>query len=222
MYRVAHFLSRATGAATVALALSGCGGVPTDTGGAQSLFPLRVGTTWSYHSFDSTTGPGSDFGPAAPDSDFVLRVLKDTIDVTGRQWFAIENANRLFVWTQPGFFANASDGFRRLTTGPGLSGQQFVFTSSVITYPVPKGQPTVIGFVTALDTAITVGAGTFRCVRYDLRDSSDPGSMINASVFLAPRVGIVQRTVFKDGFSDGAGGFRAQRNRVYQLAAYQP
>lgn len=221
MNRAACLLRRATAAASAAVTLAGCGGVPTDVGEAQALIPLRVGATWSYHSFDVTTGPSSDFGPAAPDSDFVLRVVRDTLDVSGKRWFAIENINRLFVWTQPGFFANASDGFRRLTT-PGLSGYQFVFTSSVITYPVPKGQPTVIGFVTALDTAITVGAGTFRCVRYDLRGSFDPGSMTYASVFLAPQVGIVLRTVFKDGFPDGAGGFKAQRNRVYQLAAYQP
>jgi hypothetical protein len=205
-----------------AVALSSCSGLPTDTGNATAFFPLRVSSAWSYHSFDATTGDPALFAPVKPDSDFAVRVLRDTVDASGMRWYAMENARRIFSGATTVYFGNDSSGLLTLTVLPGLSGQQFGVSSPLIFYPVVLGQRAQFGVVTALDTTITVPAGTFKCVRYDDVDSFTSRSLPFFTVFLAPQVGVVKRIRFNDTYVDNSGRVTAQRSRVDWLVAYQP
>ncbi|HEY4130865.1 MAG TPA: hypothetical protein VGM50_09625 [Gemmatimonadaceae bacterium] len=188
---------------------------------APSGVPLAVGTTFVYHSRDSLSGLPIVGERAAPDSDFVVRVTGDTLDLDGTRWAIIDQPDRAFGSSGIGpYYANGAGGVYRLEARLGtaaLSGVALL----IFAYPAPRG--TVMQFgptVTATDTVITVAAGTFHCYRYDL--VSQPSRTDTSwTVFLAPGTGVVQRIQPIASMSDAQGHLTARHDRIFRLTSIQ-
>lgn len=205
----------------VCVVVIACGGMTDVPATSNGLFPLTTGTSWTYHSTDSVIGPPIAGDQVEPDSDFTVEVLGDTTDASGTGWAVLSNAGRLFgpdFSPVTPYYANASDGLRRLGVGGGSSGTPFILTYLIFAYPATRGQVMHFGpVVSSVDTTISVPAGTFRCLRYDLVTQPTPGPIPIWSVFVSPGIGIVQRIVTQIFVEDGKGQVVSRRDRYYRL-----
>jgi hypothetical protein len=75
--------------------------------------------------------------------------------------------------------------------------------------------------VSATDTVITVPAGTFHCLRYDLVDRPTPGPIIYWSVFVSPGIGVIERILNVEAHLDGQLQVTGRQDRIYRLTAIQ-
>jgi hypothetical protein len=197
-----------------------CGGAGTEPRTLPPLVPFKLGATFSYHSTDTIIGEPIPGDRLAADSDFTVHVVVDTADGSGVRWAKFDAA--ALALGPPGsldaYYTNASDGLRRSIANPNRSGP----TPSILMflYPAQRGQFTPFGpLVSATDTVITVPAGTFHCLRYDLVDQPTPGPVTYWSVFFSPGTGVIQRIINVSYFSGGQLQVLGRHDRIYRLTA---
>jgi hypothetical protein len=203
-----------------ALACSGDTTAPVQT--VVPLIPLTVGTAYTYHAADTLIGVIPAREEIAPDSDFTVRVVRDLADRSGTRWAGFDLPERMFGPASPAasYFTNASDGLRRISNS--FPGGVSVGVSYVIfPYPASPGTISAYGSVlTVADTVITVPAGTFHCLRYDDYNPI-PGRPHTMSLFIAPGIGVVQRSVNFTMYNGSAPNEVVGRHdRVYRLTAF--
>jgi hypothetical protein len=208
-------------AVLMSCALNGCSNATTEEstsiGNGQLLIPLSVGTAWQYYAADTSIGVPIPY-PIVPDSSFRVRVTRDSV-TGGQTWAALENGDRLFgPSTAPAiYFGNFGHGFNKLEAGP-------LVAVSILLFPFPTrlGQQVQFGPTTsAVDTVITVPAGTFHCIRYDFLGQPVPGPYPYWSVFIAPGVGVIQRIVEEATTSDSQNQITGRRLRQTRLIGVQ-
>jgi hypothetical protein len=184
------------------------------------LLPLRLGTSFSYHSTDTLIGAAFAGLSNAPDSDFTVAVVSDVIDVRGTHWATLDADDRMFgpaasgSWT---YFTSAADGLRSLYNNFPTGLDALRLSALLLPYP---GAPGAVGqfgaTVIATDTVITVPAGTFHCVRYDYPFAR---SLSLWSLFIAPGTGVVQRILTVSSFNGPNFELLGKHDRIYRLTA---
>jgi hypothetical protein len=175
------------------LGLTACGGSMSEpvalveTVGPFSA-PIVTGAQWTYQSIDSVEFGAKPFAP----STLVVNAIRDTI-ISAQTGTILDNGKVLFE----GLIGSIA--MRRGTNGIATAS----VTSPGVTPPIVVGgwlvrlpYPVRLGMrfnsnwvVSSVDTTITVPAGTFRCVRYDLAPSDPTGP--EQTMFLAPAVGVI-------------------------------
>jgi hypothetical protein len=178
---------------------TGAGG-PGGDAQTATLFPtMSIGTTWNYLFTDSVEG-----GPRPTSADTFgivqQRVVADSVDSAGIHWSGMNGGVYLPLGDDlsgvPTYYANRDGGFWLLAYSvapPAVVPPTFYL---MFKSPARRGDtfyPTAaMAFlqrdmvtVTAIDTVITVPAGSFLCVRYDINTHD--------VMFVAPGVGIVKR-----------------------------
>jgi hypothetical protein len=199
--------------------LFGCATDP-ETPPVLQFMPLSVGAAFSYHSTDTVIGqPNPDFRLAG-DSDFTVHVVRDTMDAAGVHWAQFDAPERALgaYAFDSAYYTNVSNGLARTIVSPNLKVVQS--TILLFLYPAQRGQFVPDGpEVSATDTVITVPAGTFHCLRYDLVDRPTPGPTIYWSVFVSPGTGVVERILNVEAHLDGQLQVTGRQDRIYRLTA---
>ena len=199
--------------------LIGCGRDPSGLSRRQTgLFPLIAGVEWSYETVDSVEvgEPGS---PPFDPWTYAVRVVGDTA-IGGERWAMLDGAGSLLSHGGEGryYLTNRGDG-TYLATPPGD-----------LPFPLPPGvNPGVLLFryparvgdkgpfwspwkVTAVDTLISVPAGRFSTIRYDVEAYT--------TYFIAPGLGVVKKVSGPMELRDANGVLLRRSRLVHQLMGF--
>ena len=175
----------------------------------DGLFPFAVGSEWTYSVADS--------GQTAVIKDSVLTIRIVEESVSNRiHWYRSDPGGKLGTYAGFNWFANKADGVHH-SLGPAASfgGIAWRYPASPgVVYDVP-----VFGSirVASIDSVITVPAGTFHCLAYEvfLQLNSPQPSRV---VFVAPGVGLI-----KDVWNTHYGaGTVVVGTRVHILTSFKP
>ena len=216
---------RALGALGAALGAGACGDATAPGGAAveAAVIPLAVGTRWTYAQVDSVELDARPFSPATR----AVSAARDTV-VAGRRGTVLDGGGVLFGSTA-GRVIVAVDRAGVSTAEPEVAAAGLGPWLLTLAYPAAVGAGTPGGWrVTAVDTTVTVPAGTFRCVRYDLpggdrAPNGAPSGPPIGTVLLAPGTGVVFSTYGRLDEIDPATGPVVGRHRlVFRLARLAP
>jgi hypothetical protein len=200
------------------------GGGPSGNAQGGTLFPaMTVGTTWTYQFTDSVEGGPP---PTKADTFGITKqiVVADSVDSTGVRWSGMNNGAYQPLGDDlssvPSYYSNRNGGFWFLAFSvapPAVIPPTFYL---MFKYPAKRGDtyyPTAnLAFVqrdlvtvTASDTLITVPAGSFHCLRYDLNGLD--------VMFVAPGIGIVKRVSGLWLDEDATGRVLSNHRNVLEL-----
>jgi hypothetical protein len=205
-------------AALAALAAAGCADRTTlpDDGVEIPLVPTAAGTRWTYQLSDSVE-LGSPAVAAPAFADVVLS--RDTL-VGLERWTAAVDTAHVFTITPAPFLANRRDGLFEFSPQgtPGVPRTGYDIQFLRFPYPTRVGVRFRIGdaVVSSVDTVVTVPAGAFHTLRYDL--SARDGT--TESYFIAPGTGVVMRVSFPIQQRDASGAVVSRMREVARLAAF--
>lgn len=174
-----------------AAVLVGCSTDPMVSPGQTAqgiLFPLSVGTRWTYDRVDSVEFT-TDTLLKSFHSTVSFGVLADTVGPAGTKWAVLENTSDVVGGLNSGheYVANFSGGTWTWLVPTGSAFGSALPALLDYPYPAARGTTSSFGTVTVLasDSTVTVPAGTFHCmVCAASRDR----------IFVAPGVGVVWRS----------------------------
>lgn len=194
----------------------GCSTEPTtETGGSlptQPLFPLTIGTRWTYDRVDSVEFT-TDTLLNSFHSTVSFGVLADTVGGNGITWAVLDNTSDIVGGLISGheYFANLVGGTWEWPVPAGAGGLGTGLPPSLFfPYPTTKGATSNFGITVVLstDSTLTVPAGTFHCIVYaEERDR----------VFVAPGVGVVWKSLGPIIALDETGQLSLQYQTFYFL-----
>jgi hypothetical protein len=153
------------------------------------LFPLGIGTRWTYERVDSVELT-TDTLLKSLHSIVSFGVLADTIGLNGTKWAVLENTSEIVggLFSGHEYVAKLAGG--TWTWLPPTGTPAGAALPAFLDYPYPATRGATSNFaitvVLSTDSMVTVPAGTFHCMVYaELRDR----------VFVAPGVGVVWRSL---------------------------
>lgn len=136
---------------------------PTDSTANNILMPLTIGNYWKYADIDSTRFTDKV-------QYYTIRVNRDTL-INDIKYFIINRDSSIINYQS--LMLNRENGLNSVSD----SGKPYL----VYKYPVQVGEVFINGFdtrltnikVISIDTLVKTNAGNFRCVHYQVKDTSD-------------------------------------------------
>lgn len=188
MRRYPPALGGALGGLGAALLAGACRDATAPAGAAaRAALPLAVGTRWAYAQEDSVELGARPYVPGT----LIVTAARDTV-VAGRRGTVLDGG-RVLLTGRLGPVIVSADGAGVSAAEPEIAAARIGPWSLVLAYPARAGDgPPGSWRVTAVDTTVTVPAGTFRCVRYDLPPAADGAPL--GTILLAPGTGVVFST----------------------------
>lgn len=200
----------------LAVAIAGCSGDIASPPPSRALMPLTVGSHWSYEWYDSVEF-GTAFTPGVVPPGTEVTVPRDTL-VGGIRWAIVDGASDLLDFgTGPEVLADEHDGLYEFLPSPGFG----LPSSSLQMFPYPTRVGTLFGFhgegsVSTLDTIVTVPAGAFHCIRYDIASGWSYSTM-NETFFISPGTGVILRVFPATTARDATGTLTGMERLEFRL-----